>query len=483
MKEKITYLQNEHDTEEKIVDLMEKLNLEEASLLLKDITAEDAYLNPKSIQSIKEKTFQKLGMEHSTPVQQNAGISTKRTGWKGLVISAAVVLLCLLAWRNGNSIALAFNNILSLIPGVGIIENNPEILYRLNTPVGVEGEQGTLNILSVVATKDAMTVNFSFERKNYTEEQLMADKQEEWDKLVKGGEQEKPNIYILTDNQKFQMTCGSNSAGLTENYNYTFELEDGYVDPSRTYKLVYEDYHIDADFQIVSLEQYQSLDEIGATDIHNNISLTATASLQDGQLMVNVYPVNYTEYNLISFDQDYSFEYFGKKLKLKTEKGEKDFTLPDSYGSGMNAGLTFDVSDGAKDYLLSIPYIVVESKEEEKITLPIPEEGETIELNKEVEFENGSVIIKSVEKLIQEGGNEFGDLKVNLEYKNVDESQQLVGIELTRKTSEGWSVEYDAQNRVKTICYMLEKSDKNKLKLYVVKPRYVFMDEYSLKLK
>ncbi len=552
MKEKITYLLNENDTERSIVGILDELNPEEATELLKDIeNIEAEELNWKDIQDIKERTAKKLYLDNFYPVLQSGknslgnvdysesdllgdnedaslrmgssnliiedlrsrtekssidsvdlnlnressspsddasnpgNVSSKKersNPRKLYIIAAAVLLFSLFAWKYSSNIALAFHNLISLIPGVGIIENNPEILYQLKSPVNAENDKGSLNIMSAVASDSELTVSFSFERANYTDEQLLKDKDLEWKKLKETDRLEKPNIYILVDQKKYPMVSGGSGGGLIENFSYNFNLAPELLDPLKTYTLVLEDYDIRADFQLITLEQHQSLDEIGITGTHNNISLTATAKLTDHKLRVNVYPVNYSKYNLISFDHDYDFSYFGKKLTLKTEHGDKNYTLPGSYGSGMNAAYTFDVSDGSRDYKLYIPYVVVESKEEEKVTLPIPKVDEEVTLDKEIAFENGSVIIKSVEKLMQEGGNKYGDLKINLEYKSADENQQLVSALLTRKSSEGWSIEYDEQGRVKSIYYMLENHDKKKLKMYVVKPRYVFMNEYQLNL-
>lgn len=476
--------------EMEMIKFMDKMDEEETTALLEDIKLESFHLSQSDIEDINERTVRKLNMSPAQLTPSNSIVSflgeAKRqrgfTGWKRNVVLAVALVLCVIALKYNSNIARAFQQMVSLIPGVGIVENNEDILYQLKVPVTVENEQATLNITTAVATKNEITLYFDLTRKNYTTEQLIEDTKAEWELIKKGGRMKEPNIYVEVENKRFQIARGSGGGGYTENYIYTFQLDPEYIDTSKNYKLVYEDYNISVDFQLLTLAQYSSLNEIGSTDIHNNISLTATSTLENNQLKVNVYPVNYSKYKLISFVYEYDFDYFGQKLILKTEKGDKGYTLPGSYGTGMNAAFTFDVEDGAKDYMLSIPYVVVETSEEEKITLPIPEERERIDVNKEVTFENGSVIITSVEKGIADDWNEYGDLKVNLEYKNVNEKQQLVSALLTRKASEGWSMEYDAQNRVKTIHYMLNKKDKNKIKLYVTKPRYVLLEEYLLKL-
>lgn len=492
MSGKIRYMQNNIELEKEIVHFMDRLDPEETTYLLKDIDMDRAGLNNMDIENIKERTFRNLNRvppyresdNEAVPGKEKAVRKRKGVLRNRYAVSAAAVLLCVLALKYSNNIVYAFQHMLSLIPGVGIIENNREIIYHLKEPVSAENDRAVISVTSGVATDREISLGFQLTKKNYTEEQLMADKNAEWEVLKKGGEINKPNIYIQVDGQKFRSNNGSWGGGLTENCSYSFELDPALIDPSKSYRLVYEDYDIGVDFRLVTLEQYDSLNDIGITAIHDNISLTATSSEENNRLKVHVYPVNYSDYDLISFDREYNFEYFGKKLVLKTDKGDKAYTLPDSYGSGMNAAYTFDLSDGAKYSILSIPYVVVETREEAKITLPIPEEGEIIHMNKEIPFDMGSVVIKDVEKVVYEEGNNnsnfYAELKVDLEYKSKDDSRQLVGIDLTNKKSEGKSLEYDAQHRIKTICYMLEKSHKSKIKLYLVKPRYVLMDEYEL---
>ncbi len=493
MEEKIKSMQNNTTLDDKIISVMDELDVEETTSLLKNIDMHNAGLKKEEIEKLKVRTLKKVNLTPANreqeggtaPLNVNTGGKDKSIYRNRFAVAAAAVLLCIVILQY-NNIAYAFQQMLSLIPGVGIIENDREIMYQLKEPVFMEDEQATLTITSAVASNQEITIRFEFARKNYTEEQLMADKDAEWENLKKGGEMKKPNIYLQVDSQEYHGYYGSSGSGLKETFSYTFELAPEHIDSSKNYKLVYEDYNISADFKLVTLEQYSSLNEIGITAIHNNISLTATSSLENNELKVHVYPLNYSDYNLISFDREYDFNYFDKKLVLQTDKGDKTYTLPDSYGSGMNAAYTFDLSDGAKYNILSIPYIVVESKEEAKVTLPIPEEGVILPVNKEVFFDEGSVIIKNVEKITHDEENNqsdfYAELKVDLEYKSKASKQQLVGIDLTNKKSEGKSWEYDEQYRIKTIYYMLDKPDKSKIKLYLTKPRYVLMEEYNLDL-
>ncbi|MFU0828662.1 MAG: hypothetical protein ACFWTJ_14235 [Lachnoclostridium sp.] len=506
MKGKIVYMQKSSDVDTKIHSVLDGLNVTETTTLLKNIDIGNTILSENDLRDIKKKTFHKLNMatgdqkekgsvqpgnfnslSHSVYIKSETKSRNKNRFRIRFAAAAVAVLLCIVM-INYNDIAHAFWQMLSLIPGVGIIENNSdsdrEILYQLKETVNAESDQATMTISSAVATSEEISVNFQIVRKNYTEDELFTEKQKEWEELKKGGEMKKPRIFLQVDNQKFTCNYSSSGGGLEENYSCTFKLDSELIGPAKRYKLIFDDYNISADFELVTLEQYNSLSDIGPTEIHNNISLTATASREGDQLKVHIYPLNYSDYTLISFDQEYEFDYFHKKLTLKTDKGDKDYTLPGSYGSGMNAAYTFDLSDGAKYSILSVPYVVVESQEEKRITLPIPKEGKVVSVNQEVAFEDGSVIIKDVEKLVyphEDNESDYdADLKVNLEYKSKDEKKQLVGAKLTNKKSESMSWEYDEDHRLTTYYYTLDNPSKSQIKLYLTKPRYVLMDEYNL---
>jgi hypothetical protein len=493
LKEKSFWL-NEKEAEDKMTGLMDDLDIENTQKLLRNYHIEHS-LNQEAVEDIKNRVHSQLGfkirifdnranaLDNSIKrLEQGVGKKTK-SKWKAYVASIAIFLLCAFIWKNGDNLVYAINKMFGLIPGVGIIEDNQDILYQLKETNEMITDDVELHLLNAIATKDSITVTFEIERKNITEEDLMLEKQLEWDTLMKEDRLSKPNIFLLVDGEKYEMDNGSNSGGgFTERFSYSFELSEEVVGTSKTYTILHEDYNLKVEFQLEDVKTYNSLNEIGATAVHNNISLTAESYIENNQLKVNVYPINHSNYHLISFDEGYDFEYFGKRLLLKTENGQKVATLPGSYGSGMNAVYSFDISDGSEDFYLHIPYVVVRTNEEKKVTLPIPEVGKVVELNQEVSFEEGSVIIESIEKVIEDIGGEYGALKVNLKYNSLDENNQLVQVKLTRKASEGWAEDYDDQGRLKTIYYMLEKKDKNKLNLYVTQPWYVLMDEYILNL-
>lgn len=425
----------------------------------------------------EQKTFHLSNTEvkHKVNAEKRKSIS-----WKRYAAAVAAVILCFLAVVNSDRIVLAFQNMISLIPGIGIVENNQEFEYRIKEPVAAENDLCSLKILHGTTTKDTITIRFDLEG-IFTEEQRQNGKERKYmlNKL---------DIILLVDNQKFDNYNGSSGCGISEyaysyHCNYTFKVDQKFINTKKKFTLVCEDNNIRVKFRLSKIDQYGSTSEIGTTETHNEISLTASTSLKDEKLSINVYPINESKYNLISFNNEYDLEYFKKKMTLYTDKGVKKYIPPSFYGTNLNASFTFDVSDGSKDFILSIPFVVVETEEVKKVNLPIPEEGETAEVNKEVAFEYRSAIIKSVERLAGDVGNEYGYLKIHLEYTSLNENQQLVSVEFIGKDAVGWYPYKDDQNRVTAISYMLNESDTTELTLDITKPRYVLMTHYMMDIK
>lgn len=475
---------NETAVEEEIYTVMDELDKKETSRLLKEIDLTEELPSQEYINEIKELTFKKLDIEptckddlnHSED-KNSYGSNRKRVYWKRFVAAAAVVVLALFAGINHEKVVLAVQDMLTLIPGEGIVENNSDAQYKLKKQVTVENKTSTMKILYVTVKDNKMIIRFDLNGMEY--------------KTLDEIEQKEPEVYILINNKMFTKDNTGYGGGysmdgtqvtFSHQCNYSFQIDNKYLKENKKITLVSKDYNLKANFKLTKIKDYNSLTEIGATQTHNDISLTADAFMDGGLLNINVYPTNKSKYELISYVNDFNDNYFNKKMVLNTDKGVKTCNPPTYSGTGLNGSYQVDVSDGAKDYHLSIPYVVVGTKEESEITLPIPKEGESIEMNKEVKFEEGTAIITKVEKLPAQGDDKYGYLQINLKYKSMNENQQFVGVNFTNKKESGFYMEKDDQNRITTFSYILTKGDVNNVKLYITNPRYALMDPYLLNI-
>lgn len=469
--------------EKKIMDTMEYLDIEETDKLVSIYDIGKADIDEDLIEDIKKRVKRKIELDSkiSKITKDNP---SRKYGFKKYISIAAVLILALLVTPN-NILVEGFNRILQIIPGLGLVEvENQEVLYRLKDINSSENNTALLEILSAAGKKDRITIGFSLERKNITEDEVLIEKEKEFERLKNKGQLEKIKAYLEVDGQRYEVDGASRAGdGIKDFHIMTFNLDESNIGTDRVYKLIYEEYDISAQFELVDLEQYSTLDEIGSNDIKNNISLTAVGNLENNKLGITIYPLNYSNYRLISFESEFDLEYFGKRIILKEGDKEKNYTLPSSYGSGFRPQYSFDIENEESDFIFHIPFVLVESSEEKSLRLPIPREGGLAEVNKELEFNDGTVIIESVEHIKYDFGAEDRYLKVNLNYKNQKENMEMVGVKLTRKRSEAWFEEFDEYGRLSAINYLLEKPDIGQIKINIINPRYLFMDEYNLQIK
>ncbi|TCT12959.1 hypothetical protein EDC18_11033 [Natranaerovirga pectinivora] len=468
--------------EKGIKELLDDLEIEETEKMINKYSFSTQMLGEDDLEDIKNLVSKKTGITiKKNKVEASEETHKKSFLWKSYAASFLVVLTIIMAW-NGDNIVQGIHRMFNLVPGVGIVEDE-EILYALKSKETVETESGRITVENVIVTESTMRIDFEYERKDISEEELIKILDDEWERLIKEDQLTKPNISVLKNGESIDASYNGGVGGGLISRNYlTLELSES-VSVLDVFTVDYEDFNISVDFQLIELEYFNSLDEIGATKIHNNISLTGVAKRDEDHLFVNVYPLNYSKYTLISFNYEYDLEFRGQKIELITDKGSREYSLPSSFGSGINATYTFDISDDSKEFLFKIPFIAVESNERSRVTLPIPEGGLVEELNKVISFQDSDLIITSVERTIDEFGFGHGHLIINFDYKNTLENKELVGVRLTRGKSEGWYEEYDDDGRMIAIGYALEKSDRNHLRLNIEKPRYILTDEYNLILE
>lgn len=461
--------------EKKIIDILDNVDVEETERLLDGEM--DMEMDPKAMNRIKKSVYEKAGLKAGRKVY----FSRKLVA----CLATLVIIVTSMAIVGFDNVAAAINKIFSFIPGVGIVENNDSIEYVLAEPVSSENNNVILSLNNAVATKDTITVMFTIAKTDYTDEQLYKDKQEEWEQLQKDGGYQERKVYLYAGSEKYTEYSGSTAGGGKQELStFAYSMKADNINLNTTYKLEYEDYDLSVEFNLESYESFNNLEDIGPTDYHNDISITAVPTFFDGKVEVNLYSVNNSGYLLESYNKHYE-GYLKKDLHLETDSGIKSYTTPGGYG-GVNGKFVFDIEEADKNFNLKVPYIVVRSDESKKITLKIPKEGEIITLNKEIEFEDSTMTIIDVERTSTQHIGEFGDLKMTIKYDNKSENKIMAGCQFTRtnvfgiKGSGSWSGETNDNDMLTTVYYALEEDEDSKLRLVVEDPVYYITDEYSL---
>lgn len=280
--------------EEKMIRIFNNFTIEETERLLdRDMPI---VMDPKTMNRIKNSVFQKAGLKNKR----------KTTIFKKFVACAAAFAIILSSFYmiGFDHVAAAMSKIFSFIPGVGIMEDNDTIEYVLSKTVSVENNDIVIHLNNAVATKENITVMFSIKKKNYTEEQLYKDKQEEWARLQEGGALSHSKVNLYAGNVKYTEYSGVTAGGGetdTSTFSYSIKAED--VSMNTIYRLEYEEYNLSVEFKLERYNTYDALEEIGSTAYNNGISITAVPTFTDDKVEVNLYSINKSEYRLESYNK------------------------------------------------------------------------------------------------------------------------------------------------------------------------------------
>lgn len=461
--------------ERRLEDVFDDLDLSETDRLLDENMKID--MNSAISRRIKAAAYKKAGLR-----------ATKRFLVRKLATVAAVVTLAVFTMSlfGFNNIANALGELFRFIPGYGIVEDD-SIEYVIDEQdVKSENDQVTMTLKNAIATKDGITITMEIERKDYDESTAMEEKKKEMDDIGKYRFRQ-PTFLLYTESKKYESKSWSmGSGGKVDIATIFFSMDSIDINTQTEYRFNYGNGYLEAVFKLKKYESFNSLNEIGATDIHNNISITAVSSMKDGRLEVELYPINKTDYNISSFNKVYDKGYNGKDLSLLTSSSTKPYIEPGTC-MGPNKEFSFDVSPEDKNLILEIPYIVVESKESRNVTLNIPEPGKKITVNKELKFKDSSMIINSVER-VKMKDNEDDALKMDISYKNGDSAKIMFAAQFFRTNAfgmtqgGGYSTEIDENDIVHTVYYYLEKGEDRRLRLKVDKPSYYLLGDYKLEL-
>jgi len=401
----------------------------------------------------------------------------RRTHLARRLAACAVAVAILFTAASWESVSAAVVQAIRLIPSFGLVTEGESISSVLTEPVTAETDDAILKLHSAFATQTGITVVFTLERKDY-DENAPKEAVDIHDRTPQ---------YLLYAGKKCyeQYSGGVGGGGGYERGTQTFtDLKARDIGTDVLYRLEMVKENISVEFRLRDISSYQSLEEIGATDYHNNISATAVPTFLEGQLQVDLYSVNKSKYEFRGFENALQ-SYQNQSLRLETNSGTKAYT--DGY---IPNRFLFDIEPGDKDFTLRIPYLVVRGEEKaQTVTLPIPAEGESETVNQTVKFADCTMTIATVERLAPADGiDEYGALRMTLQYENKADSKVMYRANmLHRVNAEGefkdysYSVEQDENGICTAVCYGLEKGEDKTLRLAIGEPMYYLTDEYVLR--
>lgn len=463
--------------ENRISSELDELNIEQTERLLENDIMFG--LDSAAMKRIRNSVYKKAGLKKRTTMLR-----------KSLTVAAAAIVLVTLssAVIGFDNVASAVGKLFGFVPGYGILENNQDIKYTVaGQDLRAENDLAILYLNTVVATKNTVGISFEVERKNFNENKLLEEKRKEDERLKHDLAPERLKITLETEGKQYENKSYSmGGGGKTDHIFIDFQLPEEAVNTDNTYTLNYRDINLSIVFKLKTLDSYSTLNEIGPTEVKNNISITAVARQKDKKLEVELYTINKSKFIISSYTKEYGDGYKGQDIKLTTPKAGYAYKTPDSY-MGPNNKFYFDVPQKEEGKVLNVPYLLVYANESQNISLNIPKEGEKQTVNKRIKFDDSDMIITEVEH-VKTKENPYGDLKIYFRYENNKPELVMIGSEYRRtdilgiEKGGGYSWSMDENGIVSCVDFSLEKEDRGTLRLKLMNPKYFLLGQYSLEI-
>jgi hypothetical protein len=308
----------------------------------------------------------------------------------------------------------------------------------------------------------------------------------------------KPNIKLYVNGAATEETSETVAGGSTDLHGfYFYKLDTASIDPST--ELSIQCGEIKIDFHVKDYETYSSADEIGATQCHNNVVITAVPRWGDKKLKVDMYANNGSIFDGIT---DYGYYLYDKE----TESYDKtkmpyvtidDLFLPLAPMSGYNGStLEFDLSgievteEMKKKAVLHIPSVSLYNNEERSVGVSIDKDKVVNEINKELQFEGGTLTVVSAEHVAdyytdknEHSLDESNVLKLTLKFEPNESGASLDSFRTIYYNSDnGFSWETDREKNEMYVYINYKEPYYEIKKLKFANPVYIYYDEYELKL-
>lgn len=250
--------------------------------------------------------------------------------------------------------------------------------------------------------------------------------------------------------------------------------------------IVLEIGNLSFDIKLKPIEFYESVEQIGPTAMHNNISVTAMPRWDGEVLNIKFYALNYSE-----FTQTYGFIQYKDdgidKVLPYLEIGGKN--IPAEYDGGDGTEFYFDLSpygfsdDEKNAAILHVPVVEVRNDEEAVLNFKINKD-KTIDFPKKISLKYSDIIINNMTV-----GTEDWDDSIGIEFtvKNKYDNIILDGISFekangssaggssswTERNDETWKAAFSSD----AVKYVMDYNS-----ICLSSPTYILTDEYVFTL-
>ncbi len=443
--------------ENKIIDTLDNLTTEQTERLLNENM--NLKISDNESKRIKNSVFQELGLKQ----KKRYFIQKKVIA----CIAAFAIIFTSLFIIGFDNVTAAIKNIFTFTPGIGITENNDDIIFTMN-PITrqIKANDATANIISAIYSEDYLNVTIEVIGKEVHSDAF----------LIYHNDQ--TPIKLDSDNfmDGYTLCSSTDSTMLVFSYKANAPTDDD------TYEIAISGFSKRLSFNMTPCNEYEDIKEIGPTDIQNGISITTSAQKLDNQLVVWCYPFNVSKkINDTILGYGKSFNSSFNLSNYIDINGEKIYDT--SSGFNLSERMRFDVPEDIDNAVLHIPYLAMLREENLKLIVNIPKEYGTIESETEIKCSLGTIEVKEIERVTNEYEADKDTVLIKFEFDSSDSNIKLysfdfetVGKYLTN------AIHFDSETGQLDFLEVSVDKDDKKVSLDISQLYYYMFGEYVIPL-
>lgn len=435
--------------EKRITGVLDNLTVEQTERLLPEsIEMEIDELQKKRI---KNAVFKKTG-------KRNSGLTKTILAWG----AAAAVVFASLSAVGFDNVAAALRRIFTFIPGVGIVENNQDLVFT-NIPVTneVEAPGANARLVSAVYAEGRLTVTVKVLGKDVYYDDFL--------------------LFINGTQEDYWGKGWSSLGAASASALLTFSLESPGPSADDLYEIKVSGFPDRLAFKMVPCQEYEDFKKIGPGDVHNGISVTTTARRAGDKLIVWCYPFRMdsdTEDSIVG----YGVPGFGANARRRFIETESGSVHEDTEGFILRDEIVITMGAADKTAILHLPYLSMVREEGHKLNISFPEGQGAEPQDITVDCSLGKIKIWEVERLPTEIAGKDTVL-VKFKFETDDPAKELYSfaIKPTKQTESVWSTFAGEEGRLEYLGLIAEQG-KDSIELEITQLHYYLLGEYIIPL-
>lgn len=436
--------------DKQITAVLDNLTVEQTERLLpEDIEME--IVDKLQAKRIKNNVYKKTG-------KRNRVLSKTVLAWA----TAAAVVFASLSIVGFDNVAIAFRRIFTFIPGVGIVENNKDLVYTTAPIVSeVETLGANARLVSAVYAQGRLAVTVKVVGKDVFYDDFL--------------------LFINGAQEDYWKEGVSSLGKASDSALLTFSMESPGPKADDLYEIKVNGFPNQLAFKMVPCLEYEDFKKIGPGDIHNGISVTATAHRVGDRLIVWCYPFQIdggTGDPIVG----YGVPGFGANFQRRFIETESGPIYDEEEGFVLRNEIVFTMGAADKTAVLHLPYLSMAREEKHTLNISLPKDHGAVPQDITVDCSLGKIKIWEIERLSAESsGKDTVLLKFKFENDNPAKELYSFTIKPTKQTESVWSTFASEEGRLDYLGLIAEEG-LDSIELEITGLEYYLIGEYIIPL-